>query len=278
MISSAGIGTIRVPRTELPRFSLDDYAELLDDLCAAGYDLRPVEDMPNVSPRPTVFLRHDIDIHIPGIESMAQLETARGVSASYYVPLTVHFNPHYPPNRGVLRTLVDGGHRIGLHYDLQTYPEAEDAAWDHLEREVETLRLVAGTQQVESICMHLPWGGRDDFFRETDRYVHPHASRYADVVYVSDSCRAWRDETLLECFADPPVQRLLLNTHPELWLGSADETREAFLDQTLLENTVRQHQSYVTGHVNAAWRAHPAPVAHDDRERTRRASGDARLP
>ena len=157
-------------------------------------------------------------------------------------------------------------------------PEAEDAAWDHLEREVETLRLVAGTQQVESICMHLPWGGRDDFFRETDRYVHPHASRYADVVYVSDSCRAWRDETLLECFADPPVQRLLRNTHPELWLGSADETREAFLDQTLLENTVRQHQSYVTGHVNAAWRAHPAPVAHDDRERTRRASGDARLP
>jgi hypothetical protein len=257
----------RAPRTELPRFSLRDYGQLLDDLIAAGYALQPVEGMPNASAQRTVYLRHDIDIHISGIELLAALESERGVCASYYVPLTVHFNPHYPANRRTLRALVDAGHRIGLHYDLQTYPDAEQAAWDQLEYEVEILRRLAGVERIESISMHMPWGGREDFFRETDRYVHPHAPRYADVAYVSDSCRAWRDETLLRCFADPPVQRLLLTTHPELWLGRSDETRDAFLAGTLLENAVRQHRSYVSDHVTAAWRAHPAPPAHDTRER-----------
>jgi hypothetical protein len=213
-----------------------------------------------------MFLRHDIDLHVPGVELIANIESERGLTATYCVPLTLHFNPFYPDNRDILRSLVASGHRIGLHYDLQTYPADEQAAWDHLEREVRLLSELVQAP-VESICMHFPWGGRPDFFRTTDRYVHPHAARYADrVLYISDSCRAWRDENLLRCFgADPPL-RVLLNTHPELWLGNADESRNEFLHGTLLTNTVSQHHTYVTDYMAPAWDVHPAPLAHDRRE------------
>jgi hypothetical protein len=260
---------IGVTRTELPGFSVDEYARLLDDLASAGYALRSVEAMESPSPSRVAYLRHDVDLHVPGIDAIAKVERERRISATYFVPIALHFNPAYPENRDVLRALVADGHRIGLHYDLRTYPLEPEATWDHLDWEVDTLSRIV-TAPVRSICMHFPWGGREDLPRETTRYVHPHADRFSDVVYVSDSCRAWRDETLLRCFGSDAPGRLLLNTHPELWLGDATESRYDFLSATLMANTVRQHRAYLTDEMEPAWRDHPAPLAHDVRERRRK--------
>lgn len=251
----------------LPDFSVAGYDLLLSDLQSCGYALRPVEDLSEPGQERAVFLRHDIDLHIPGIEQIAQAELQHDAVATYYIPLTLHFNPFYPENRAVLRKLVCQGHRIGLHYDLQTYPWDENEAWERLDREVGVLSDLVEAE-VRSICMHFPWEGRDDIFRHTERYVHPHSPRYADeVTYVSDSCRAWRDDTLLRCFSEAPPARLLLNTHPELWLGEAGASREEFALGTLLENTIRQHRAYVVDHMVPAWEVHPAPRLHDERER-----------
>ena len=251
--------------TEMPRFSLADYDRLLGDLVAAGYELRPVEDLPRVGGARVVLLRHDIDLHIPGIERIAELQLRRGLAATYYVPLTLHFNPLYEENRSILRRLIAGGHRVGLHYDLQSYPRDERKAWRHLDHEVEILSVAVGAQ-VESVCMHAPWGGREDIFRTGERYVHPHDPRYGeDLVYISDSCRAWRDETLLRCLGEDPPARVLLNTHPELWLGSADADRYEFARGVMLENVIHQHRAYVTDYMIPAWKIHPAPKRHDAR-------------
>lgn len=247
----------------LPGFSVPAYRAFLEAAQAAGVALAPVEDMPDWDGATrTLYLRHDVDLHVPGIERIAAVETALGVRATYFVPLTLHFNPAYPPNREILRGLLGDGHRIGLHYDLQTYPWELEAAWAHLDFEVEYLGGIVGAP-VESICMHFPWGGRDDVFRASDRYVHPHA--FEGVVYVSDSCRAWRDENLLGVLDPRGPRRLLLNTHPELWLGGMDEDRYEFLRGTLHDNTIAQHSSYVLDHMEPAWRAHPAPGLHDAR-------------
>jgi hypothetical protein len=250
-------------RTALPGFSVDEYAGLLRDAASAGYGLRPVESMPAWDGDRTVYLRHDVDIHIEGIERVAEVETDAGAASTYFVPLTLHFNPAYPPNRAVLRELVRLGHRIGLHYDLATYPQDEAAAWTRLEREVAALSDLVESP-VESICMHNPGLGGRDVFAGGGRFVHPHA--FGDVVYVSDSCRAWRDETLLELFGDAPPERLLLNTHPELWLGDADQPRGDFLEQTLLEGAVAPHVRYVREGVAGVWAVHPGPRLDDARQ------------
>ncbi len=248
---------------ELPGFSVDAYRAFLAAVLDAGVRAEPVEAMPDWdgSTR-TLYLRHDVDLHVPGIDRIAAVETELGVHATYFVPLTLHFNPAYPPNREILQGLVAAGHRIGLHYDLQTYPWGLDAAWAHLDAEVARLHEIVEAP-VESICMHFPWGGREDVFQTSDRYVHPHA--FAGVTYVSDSCRAWRDENLTTIVEPDGPARLLLNTHPELWLGEADEERYAFLRGTLHDNTVRPHAEYVLDHMESAWRVHPAPALHDAR-------------
>jgi hypothetical protein len=247
----------------LPGFSVPAYRAFLEAVLAAGVAVEPVEAMPawDGATR-TLYLRHDVDLHIAGIERVAEVESALGLRATYFVPLTLHFNPAYPPNRGILRGLIDAGHRIGLHYDLQTYPWDLDAAWAHLDDEAARLGRLVGAP-VESICMHFPWGGREDVFRASERYVHPHA--FDGVEYVSDSCRAWRDERLLGILAPDGPERMLLNTHPELWLGDEAQERYDFLRGTLLDNTVAQHAAYVLDYMEPAWRAHPAPRLHDAR-------------
>jgi hypothetical protein len=115
--------------------------------------------------------------------------------------------------------------------------------------------------------MHNPGLGGVDLFLSNERYIHPH--RFADVLYISDSCRAWRDEGLLSLFSHEPPARLLLNTHPELWLGSARQSRAAFLHETLRTNTLSQHEAYLTEQIEPVWATHVGPALHDARETMR---------
>jgi hypothetical protein len=238
----------------LPGFTLSDYSVLVGDLLNNGYVSRAVEDMTDPHDGLSLYLRHDVDVHIAGIEQIGRIEAELGAVATYYVPLTLPFNPFYPKNAAVLRELVAMGHRLGLHYDLATYPEGDAAAREHLDREASALGELAGTTP-RTICMHNPSLGGEDRFRAVDGYVHPHDPRHVDgLLYVSDSCRAWRDDELLRCLDEDPPPGLLLNTHPELWLGMAGEGQEQFLVGTLLENTLEQQRAYVLEEIRSAWR------------------------
>lgn len=251
----------------LPAFSLNDYVALLIRLRAVGYKYDLVSHIKEADPSAKVaYIRHDIDLHICGIEQMATEEAARGVHATYYIPLTLHFNPLYPENQRTLRYIVDLGHEIGLHYDLETYPIDPDEARRHLDWEVSILSEIVG-QPVRTICMHQPHQDKPDPFQTIDDYIHPHNPCYQEgLLYVSDSCRAWRDRSLLTCFGPNPPRRLLLNIHPELWLDGTVGDRMQYLDQVLMENGVRQHRDYFDRKVREVWMTHLAPRLHDERE------------
>jgi len=253
---------------QLPAFSLNEYVTLLEELKSAGYRFDLMSHMREADPAAMVaYMRHDVDLHIRGIEKMAVLEAACNVRATYYIPLTLHFNPLYPENRCILKQIVGLGHEIGLHYDMKTYPLDPHEARCHLDWEVGILSKVVG-QLVSTICMHQPHEGQPDPFQEIDDYVHPHDPRYQEgLLYVSDSCRAWRDESLLTCFGPNPPRRLLLSIHPELWLDGTVSDRMQYLDQVLMENGVRQHRDYFDRKVRQVWMTHLAPKLHDERER-----------
>ena len=208
----------------LPGFSVPAYRAFLEAVQAAGVVTAPVEAMPDWDGATrTLYLRHDVDLHIPGIELIAEVEASLGIAATFFVPLTLHFNPAFPPNREVLRGLLRAGHRIGLHYDLQTYPWDLDQAWAHLDREVEQLerdRRGAGRVDLHA----LPVGRPRRRLPTSDRYVHPHA--FDDVVYVSDSCRAWRDENLLGIL-DPDGPGAPAAQHPSRSCGWGRRARTA---------------------------------------------------
>lgn len=240
----------------LPEFSLDAYDRLLGRLADAGYAFAPVVDLLARPPERTVLLRHDVDLDPPSTLAMAECEAARGIVATYYVPLTVHFNALDRVNGVAIRRLHALGHHVGLHYDLRTYPEDPVGRRAHLDWEISVLEGVVGAP-VRTISMHQPQvSGRADPFRSLPGLVHPHDPALQDgLVYVSDSARTWRDETLLRAFGDDPPRRLLLLVHPESWLDASVEDPIEYVEQVLLPLRIQRARDACDDEVTA-WRGH----------------------
>jgi hypothetical protein len=250
---------------ELPNFDLDGYAGLISRLGAAGYAFAPAGAMRSTVDRSTLYLRHDIDLHLLHVDRMAEFEAGLGASATYYVALTQPYNVMSADNVRILQRLVELGHELGLHYDLACYPTEPDAALGRLEWEVSVLSQVSGCP-VRSICMHQPHTGLENLFAIGGRWLNPHDPRLAkDLLYVSDSCRAWRDESLLRCLGPEPPRRVMLNTHPELWLDGTIVERERYLGEVVMANVSEQARRYIDTTVRTAWRNHIGGRAHDAR-------------
>jgi len=257
----------RYNRKCLPTFSLASYAKLLKQLTAAGYQFRKIRNMEKTAPGRFAYIRHDIDFHLFNVDKMAKLEASLGIAATYYVLLTQYYNPMNRDNKSILRTIRDLGHELGLHYDLENYPDEPMEARAHLDWEANILSKIADAP-IRTIATHLPYRKQPDPFITIDDYVHPHDPRYQEgLVYVSDSCRAWRDESLLNCFGHNPPNSLLLTIHPELWLDGSINDRITYLDRVLIKNAQHQYRGFFDNLVRQVWLTHPATVLHEKRER-----------
>lgn len=248
----------------LPAFDFEAYRRWLPRLQEAGYRLCAVGD--GVSATPTVHLRHDIDFFIEPAMEMARIESALGVRATYYVLLTGPYNPMAADNAAALRELTAMGHEIGLHYDLSTFPDAPPAARAELDNQVALLSKLCAAK-VTTISTHQPHLGGVDPFRSLDEYLHPHDPRNTEpVLYVSDSCRGWRDENLLTCLSGAPPVRVVWLTHPELWLDGRIKDRFRYLHTVLWPRASAKLREYYRQEVVDIWRNHAGAKAHDARE------------
>ena len=228
----------------MPNFALDDYRTLINGFQQAGYDIRKVSAMSDLSLSRVLFLRHDIDFHLYGVNTIAEAEKDLGCYATYYVLLTGYYNALCPENTQILRALVDIGHEIGLHYDLECYPRDVEQSLTRLRRDTNILSDVIG-QPVRTISTHEPFRFPDPFLT-LDGYLHPQDPRLQEgLTFVSDSCRMWRDETLLRCFGSDPPNRVLLTTHPELWLDGSVNDRPDYLMKVVLSNATHQLRDYL---------------------------------
>jgi len=228
----------------MPNFALDDYRTLVNGFQQAGYDIRKVSAMSDLSLNRVLFLRHDIDFHLHGVNAIAEIEKDLGCRATYYVLLTGYYNALRSENAQILRDLVGMGHEIGLHYDLGCYPKDAEQSLAQLKRDTSILSDVIG-QQVRTISTHEPFTFPDPFLT-LDAYLHPQDPRLQKgLTFASDSCRMWRDETLLRCFGSDPPNRVLLTTHPELWLDGSVNDRSDYLMKVVFSNATSQLKNYL---------------------------------
>jgi hypothetical protein len=143
----------------MPDFALDDYRTLISGFQQAGYDIRKVSAMCDLSLSRVLFLRHDIDFHLYGVNAIAEIEKDLGCRATYYVLLTGYYNALCSENAQILRDLAGMGHEIGLHYDLGCYPKDVERSLTRLRRDTTILSDVTG-QPVRTISTHEPFFGR----------------------------------------------------------------------------------------------------------------------
>lgn len=254
----------------LPAFFLDGYRSLLAALKQRGAEFHLISELPRLTAASgVVCLRHDIDCHPAAALEMAELEAGEGVASTWYVLLTAHYNPRSRVCRSALQRLTGLGHEIGLHYDLSTYPDAPEAAAARLRAEANDLADITGAP-VTTISCHQPHKGLPDSFRTGSGFVHCHdPGLTGDLLYVSDSCRAWRDDSLLRWLhgsADPSSRGLQLLTHPELWCAGEISDRMRYCDEVLLPLMAAEVMEAAAAEIREVWRTHEGARRHDERE------------
>jgi ribosomal protein S18 acetylase RimI-like enzyme len=249
----------------LPGFDLREYGRLLEALRNSGYALEPVAEMSTPCSKPTVFLRHDLDFSLEAALPMAAFEASIGAKATYYVLLNGPYDVTSAASRTCLKEIQGAGHSLGLHYDLRDYPGVGSEA--RLREEVAALARLLDAP-VHDIAMHEPHRGGEDPFRALSDLMHPHDPRFSeDLLYVSDSCRAWRDESLLRCFLPEPPGRILLLTHPELWQDVRIQEGSEYVERVLLARAGSGARAYFSEEVPRIWAQHPGPLAARRRAR-----------
>jgi hypothetical protein len=239
-------------------------------LRGADYEILPVSAMSG-SPTPNgkaAYFRHDIDLFLDGVLPMAEAEHQLRIRSTYFVPLTLPFNVMYAENMKIIRQLLAWEHEIGLHYDLSQYPTDEPACSQRLRWEAELLASIT-QQKVRVIAQHNPFRGLPDPFLQCDEFLNPRDPRLADgLLYVSDSCRAWRDDNLLRCFSQAEApSKLLLLTHPGLWLDGSVLTQTEYLRNVLAQRAAEQVRRYIAEDCVAVAKIHPAVKAYEARLR-----------
>ena len=250
-----------------PDFTLAAYGDLLRAL-AARWQIGPLGAAAAQAGQPepgSLLLRHDVDFSPVLALRMAEVEAAAGMRATYFIALHLHYNPHAPLHAGAVRHMAALGHEIGLHYDGAIYDAAPTPAaqLELLQQHMAVLADIAAAP-VTSIARHNPSTatGGDPFAAAP--YLNAYApGLFEDTVYLSDSCRAWRDGGLSACWAEPPPRRIYLLVHPEVWGDEPHTPRLAWLPR--LRAAVDAEHAAFFAEVEHIWRTHEGGRQHDRR-------------
>jgi uncharacterized protein YuzE len=249
-----------------PNFTLADYRSLIGDLlprwqivrvCDAAFDgFRPN----------TLILRHDIDFSPALALPMAELEHSRGIRSTYFAALHLHYNANLPAHANALKSISEMGHEIGLHYDSRLYEgkASLEETLALLDTHVQILQEICG-YRVRSLVRHNPSISKDtDPLEKTGQYVNAYDEKFfQNTVYISDSCRAWRDGGLKACWYDPRPERIYLLVHPELWGETIEMDRMVFLE-ILRSRVMGEYESFFD-EARLIWRNHHGGKEHDAR-------------
>jgi hypothetical protein len=191
-------------------FSLDHYGELLDAARSGGYRFAFFDSGPE---RGDLYLRHDVDLSLDAAQRMAEVETARGVGATYFLMTrSVFYNLASHEGEAAISRLRALGHRVGLH-----------AVHPHVDLDERFDRLVAWHNPEPDYMT-------DPIPEATNVMSEPFFSPQA---YRSDSNQRWRSGCPHAELAGSAFPWLQLLVHPEIWVypgSTMGSTMHAMLD------------------------------------------------
>lgn len=186
-------------------FTLKKYKKLLDALVEGGYAFTGFEDyISSPGDKPTVILRHDVDLHPERAAVLAEIEASKGIKASYHFRTQKSaFSPE------IISKVIQLKHEIAYHYEdlssvvkesrhlLKNPDEACDLAYS---RFVSNLSLLRQLFPVRVISMHgdpLSTVDNRDLWRSHDYKAEGVRCEvyldidYSEIMYLTDTGRRW---------------------------------------------------------------------------------------
>jgi hypothetical protein len=211
---------------KLSRLSRQLYINFLAKAKSCGYVFVRFQDfLPDGPSLPSkyIVLRHDIDFAPRFSLEMAELESSRGVSSTFFVLVDGQF--YNPLDREVVRQIqriYALGHEIGLHFAVSTAVHAD--VGQEVAFRLRVLSDIVGVA-VRSFSQHDPVNaGFAAVTLPPEHYACVDASgaiKDNNLLYVSDSAMMWRRYTFATAMEEN--RNLCLLAHPHSWLHPQDD-------------------------------------------------------
>ncbi len=211
---------------KLSRLSRHLYMDFLATAKARSYAFVHFQDFlagDVVLPSRYIVLRHDIDFAPRFSLEMAELESAAGVSSTFFVLVDGQFyNPLDSEIVRQIRRIHALGHEVGLHFAVSTSVHAD--VGQEVAFRLSVLSNIVG-EAVHSFSQHDPVNA--GFATVTLPPGHRACVDASDVIknnnllYVSDSAMMWRRYTFATAMEES--RNLCLLAHPHSWLHPQDD-------------------------------------------------------
>jgi hypothetical protein len=174
----------------------------------------------NAAAEPYILWRHDVDLELPAVLDMAELEARVGIRSTYFLLLRSWFyNLCSWEGARVVERLRDLGHGLGLHCDLGVPRDASLSAME-----------VEGRVAADFVILDAAFPGTFDrvvsfhnppdsvLQREFTGFYSAYQPKFfGDVKYLSDSNRHWREGPPEEWFDPARYPRFSILLHPVIW-------------------------------------------------------------
>ncbi len=217
--------------TERPEgygFSFKDYRETIEAYKTAGYAVTGFPDYLANPQAKHLILRHDCDNSISQALRIAEIDTAAGASATFFVRVhAIGYNLLSLPSLQAIRAIEALGHNVELHLEGGIPDVLGDSMDTWADRQRSVFEAAMG-RSPRGFSSHEParmgnvryadelltrWGL--DYHAYEDRFTSP------EIKYLSDSSATWREGHFRLWIDREPVIQVL--THPIWWFDQVPQ-------------------------------------------------------
>jgi len=159
----------------------------------------------------TIYLRHDIDVSLENALKIAEIEKKYKVYSTFFIRThTSFYNPISPDSLGIIKKIINLGHKIGLHYDGIIKKELEKM----IQKEFNYLQNYFPISKV--VSFHHP--NPKVFGLEVKNFINTYNSYFfKECDYISDSNRDLKKGCIKEFIEKTENNRIQILTHPIWW-------------------------------------------------------------
>ena len=142
-----------------------------------------------------VILRHDVELDLERALNLAKIENFYGVSSTFFLLPSSDYNIFEETEIKRIRKIIELGHDIGLHYDLELISKYSTDAEKVIRNTIHLLEETYGIK-IHAISSHMPM--RSKKIIQLPDLINTYDPKYVKhIKYLSDSNQAWREGDLL---------------------------------------------------------------------------------
>lgn len=226
-------------------FTYNYYRQLLTELYE-NYEFIFFDELDAHKKSKFIILRHDIDFDIDKTLKIANIEKEHSVKSTYFFLLNSEFyNIHHFSNINKLQKILEMGHRISIHFDVNNYPDiGNEEISAYVDKEIGYFKDLFNVD-VKIISFHRP----DDnvLMNKINLGIdHTYMNKYAQSIrYLSDSKKKMKEGDFIKIAKSSKYNQIQLLLHPIWWNETLTDAQSDY------QNFIRRKMNNIKAEISA---------------------------